>query len=64
MKTKIILIVILVLLFLYWRGVKNLLVVAKGWDCEYHIAYSVCVAKNNKAKLPSLFDILKAGVSF
>ena len=63
MRTKLILIAILVLGFIYWRGVKQV-TVAKSWNCNYHIAYAVCDAKNNKAKLPTIVDILKAGVKF
>jgi len=63
MRTKIILVVIVVLLFLYWHGIKSI-ASQKGWDCNYHIVYAVCNARNNKAQLPSLWDVLKAGVRF
>ena len=63
MRTKIILVVILVLGFLYWRGIKKV-TEDKGWDCSYHIAYAICDAKNNKARLPTLWDVLKAGAKF
>lgn len=64
MKTKIILVVILVLLFLYWRGVTTLLTTQKGWNCQYQLAYALCEARNNKATLPNLWDVLVAGAKF
>ncbi len=63
MRTKIILLLIAVLLFLYWRGVKTV-AAEKGWNCAYHIAYAICDAKNNKAQLPGILDILKSGAKF
>ncbi len=63
MRTKIILVVVAVLLFLYWHGIKKV-AAQKGWDCSYHVIYAVCNAKNNKAVLPSLWDVLKAGAKF
>ena len=63
MRTKLILLAIVVLLFLYWHGIKNV-AESKGWDCSYHVVYAVCNAKNNKARLPGLFEVLKAGARF
>ena len=63
MRTKIILVAIIVLGFLYWRGTKTV-TAEKGWDCEYHVAYALCNPKNNKAKLPGLWDIMKAVARF
>ncbi|MBX4191420.1 MAG: hypothetical protein KW804_01320 [Candidatus Doudnabacteria bacterium] len=63
MKTKIVIVVILALGFLYWRGIKNVSL-EKGWNCKYHVVYAICDAKNNKAKLPGFFDIIKAGAKF
>ncbi|MBX4186644.1 MAG: hypothetical protein KW802_00060 [Candidatus Doudnabacteria bacterium] len=63
MRTRLILLAIVVLLFLYWRGVKNVSA-AKGWDCNFHVVYTVCSSKNSKAQLPSFFDIIKAGAKF
>ena len=63
MRSKLILLAIVVVLFLYWRGVKNV-TAQKGWDCSYHVVYAVCNAKNNKAVLPGIWEILKAGARF
>lgn len=60
MRTKIILVVILVLGFLFWRGSKAVTKERK-LDCTYHLVYAVC--KGN-AKLPSFVEVLKAGVKF
>ena len=62
-RTKLILLAIVALLFLYWRGIKRV-TQEKGWNCTYHIAYAMCNAKNNKAQLPNLWDVLKAGAKF
>lgn len=64
LRSKLILLVILVLLFIYWRGVTTLLVAQKGWNCQYHVVYALCEARNNKASLPGLWDIFKAGIKF
>lgn len=63
MRTKAILLAIVVVLFLYWHGIKNVSA-QKGWDCKYHIIYAICNAKNNKATLPSFWEIIKAGAKF
>jgi hypothetical protein len=63
MRTKIILFVIAALLFLYWRGIKNVSD-QKGWNCTYHVVYAICDAKNNKAQLPGIWEIIKAGTKF
>jgi hypothetical protein len=62
MRTRLILLAIVVLGFIYWRGIKAM--GDRGLNCQYHIAYAVCTAKNNKAQLPSFLDVLKAGVKF
>lgn len=54
---------IIVIIFIYWRGIKAV-TEEKGWTCSYHIAYAVCNPKNNKAQLPSLLDVFKAGIKF
>jgi hypothetical protein len=64
MRTIIILVIVLALLFLYWHGVTTLLTAQKGWNCKYHLAYALCEARNNKASLPSLWDIFVAGIKF
>ncbi|MEJ0021307.1 MAG: hypothetical protein WDN47_01855 [Candidatus Doudnabacteria bacterium] len=64
MRVKLILLAIVVVLFLYWRGVTSLLIESKGWNCQYQVVYALCQATNNKATLPGLWDILKAGIRF
>jgi hypothetical protein len=63
LRSKLIVLAIIVVLFLYWHGIKNV-AVAKGWNCNYQIVYAICDAKNNKAQLPGIWDILKAGAKF
>lgn len=64
MRTKLILLAIVVIGFLYWHGLRNLTAANTGLKCEYHIAYALCTEKNNKVQLPTLWDIFKAGVKF
>lgn len=63
MRNRLIILAIIVLAFIYWRGVKSV-TTQKGMSCEYHIVYALCTAKNNKATMPGIWDILKAGVKF
>lgn len=62
MRTRIILIVIVVLGFLYWRGSKAY-IKEQGLDCKYHIAYAFCKGKQ-PTKIPGIFEIFKAGTKF
>ncbi|OGE80149.1 MAG: hypothetical protein A2660_01735 [Candidatus Doudnabacteria bacterium RIFCSPHIGHO2_01_FULL_45_18] len=63
-RSKLIWLAVIVLLFLYWRGVKSALVEERGWNCQYHLVYAVCQANNNKAQMPGLWEIIKAGARF
>lgn len=63
MRTRLILLAIIVLVFIYWRGIKKA-TTQKGMSCEYHIVYALCTAKNNKAAMPGIWDIFKAGMKF
>lgn len=64
MRTRLILLAIIVLAFLYWHGLKNVTAANTGLKCEYHLVYAICTTQNNKAQLPGIWDILKAGVKF
>ncbi len=64
MRTRLILGAIVVLGFLYWHGLKNVTAANSGLKCEYHIVYALCTTTNNKAHLPTIWDIFKAGVRF
>jgi len=65
MRTKLLILAVIIVAgaFVYWRGVKAT-TEQKGWACNYHLAYAVCSAKNNKAVLPGFMDIMRAGVKF
>lgn len=63
MRSKIILVVLIVFAFLYWRGSKAI-TKEKGLDCSYHIVYAVCKAKSSATPIPGLFEILKRGTKF
>ena len=60
MRSKIVLVLILVFGFIYWRGSKAL-TQDKKLDCRYHIVDALC--KGNTS-IPSWIDVLKAGVKF
>ena len=62
MKIRIILVVVIVLGFILWRGLDA--TVGKSFNCEYKLVYAVCKPKSGNPKLPSTWDILKAGVKF
>lgn len=62
MRTKIILVAIVVLGFLYWRGMKTV-ATEKGLDCKFTGVY-VCTSTKKDAKAPGFFEIIKAGARF
>jgi len=62
-RTRLIIAAAVILLFVYWRGMKQV-ATKNGLTCEYHIIYSLCTLKGKTAKLPGFWDIMKAGVSF
>lgn len=62
MRTKLIIFGILILGFIIWRGVTA--TTEKNFNCEYKVVYAVCKPKSGNPKLPTLTEILKAGVKF
>ncbi|OGE87742.1 MAG: hypothetical protein A3J07_03445 [Candidatus Doudnabacteria bacterium RIFCSPLOWO2_02_FULL_49_13] len=62
MRNRIILVVVIVLGFIFWRGLTAS--TAKNFNCEYKLIYAVCKPKAGNPKLPSLMDIFKAGIKF
>ena len=63
MRRKLFWLVLIALLFLYWRGIKNV-GEEKGWNCKYKIVYAICGEENKEVPLPSVLDVLKAGARF
>jgi len=63
MRTKLILLAIVVLGFLYWRGVKQA-TAKQGLKCEYHIVYAICESNGKKTSPPGIWEIFKAGAKF
>lgn len=66
MKTKILLVLILIFAFVYWRGAKSILT-KMGLDCNWHAVYAVCLTDSKKVKdgvSPDFMDIIKAGWKF
>ena len=61
-RFRLILLALAVLIFIYWRGTRAY-VQKNELDCKYHIVYAICNSKS-KLVIPSLWDILKAGVKF
>ena len=62
MRTRIILVVVVVLGFIMWRGLTAS--TEKNFNCEYKLVYAVCKPKAGNPKLPSMMDIFKAGIKF
>lgn len=63
LRSKLIVIALIVLGFVYWRGVKAL-AVQKNLECKYHLVYAVCKQKGQATTLPSIWEVLKAGSKF
>ena len=63
MRTKLILIALVVLGFLYYRGTKAI-AQEKNLECKYHLVYALCKQKGQATTLPSIFDVIKAGTKF
>jgi len=61
-RSRILVVVLLVLGFVTWRGLRA--TTKDSFNCQYKLVYAVCVPKKTGAVLPSLFDIAKAGASF
>ena len=62
MRATVLPVVVIVLGFILWRGLDA--TVGKSFNCEYKLVYAVCKPKSGNPKLPSTWDILKAGVKF
>lgn len=60
-RVRLIILVIIVLGFIYWRG-TNALIKGKGLNCTYHLVYAYCTGKN--VKVPGIIDVFKAGIKF
>lgn len=58
-RTRLIIVAVLVLAFIFWRGFKA---TTKDYNCSYKLIYSFCEAKVKNPKAPSIVDIFKAGV--
>lgn len=63
MKKLLILAIIAIFVFVYWRGTKSILAKA-GMDCEWHTVYAVCKSPSKNPQMPNFMDILKAGSNF
>ena len=63
MRSKLILIAVVVLAFLYYRGTKAI-AVEKNLECKYHAVYAICKQKGQATTLPSIWEVLKAGTKF
>ena len=64
--SKLILVLIIAAGVVYWRGNK-ILIQQKGWDCNWHTVYAMCMTENKKvlnADSPKFIDAMKAGIDF
>jgi hypothetical protein len=62
-KVRLFLLLLIVLLFVYWRGIRSI-TSNTNLECEYHVVYAVCKVKGQATDLPSVLDVLKAGIKF
>jgi len=63
MKSKIIVVLIILFAFIYWRGTKSILA-KMGMDCEWHVFYAFCKAPVKNTQMPNFMEIFKAGIKF
>jgi hypothetical protein len=61
-RNKIIILVLILLAFVVWRGTKA--ATKDDFTCSYKLYYAVCKPKNQNAQFPSIMQILTAGVKF
>ncbi len=62
-RNKIIIVVVLILAFIYWRGTKAY-TKANNLECTRHLVYAVCKQIGKPTTVPSLWDVMKIGVKF
>jgi hypothetical protein len=62
-RTRAILLLIAVLLFLYWRG-SRAITKENELQCKYHFVYAVCKQTGQATEIPSFWDVIKNGASF
>jgi hypothetical protein len=60
---KTILIIILVVGFIFWRGTKNI-IAKENITCQWHSLFALCVTGDKKilTNFPSWTDVLKEGI--
>ena len=62
-RNRLIIFAVILLVAVYWRGVSSY-VKKNHLDCNWHAVYAVCKQTGSATKVPSLWDVLKAGVKF
>ncbi len=62
MMKKLILIIVIIFVVVYWRGTKSILA-KMGMDCDWHAFYAICKSdpKMQNTSMPNFMDIFKAG---
>lgn len=61
-RTRLFIFLAILLAIIFWRGIKA---TTQGmFDCDFKIIYAVCTANSQDAEMPSLWQIIKAGVKF
>lgn len=53
---------VLALAFVVWHGVMSS--TKDEFKCQYKLFYAVCTPKKQNAKLPTVIQILRAGIKF
>jgi hypothetical protein len=62
LRKRLIIVVVLLLAFVFWRGLKA--TTKETHDCEFKLIYALCTPNTKNVQLPGIWDILKAGVKF
>jgi hypothetical protein len=62
-KFRLFLLLIVVILFVYWRGIRSI-EQNTNLECEYHVVYAVCKVQGQATDLPKAWDVFKAGIEF
>jgi hypothetical protein len=61
-RNRLIWFVLVLLAVIMWRGIGK--TTKNDFDCEFKLIYALCTPKDDATELPSLWNILKAGVTF
>ncbi|MGE5298011.1 MAG: hypothetical protein ACM3KM_02525 [Acidobacteriaceae bacterium] len=62
LRSRLLMLLVLALAFVVWHGVMSS--TKDEFKCQYKLFYAVCTPKKQNAKLPTVIQILRAGIKF